>query len=202
MRTPMPASAMPHNAAAKVAALSFALATCVSMQPVAAQAPVVEKSAGATSPSTQPGKAAPPSTAVQTTAAAPAVVGKSFVTIGDKPAIMFDAPSTRANKTFIVNALTPLEVLVKLDKWTKVRDTENSNGWVENSALGERRHVQVSAASADVRAMPGANAALVFDAQRTVLLEVTGPINAEAWLPVRHRDGQSGYVRLSQVWGD
>lgn len=201
MRTSMPASAMPHNAAAKVAALLFALAALGSMQPSAAQAPIVEKSTGATPPATPLGRTASP-VAASATAATSAAPAKSFVTIGDKPAVMFDAPSTRANKTYIVNALTPLEVLVKLDKWTKVRDAENTNGWVENAALGERRHVQVSAAAADVRAMPTANAALVFDAQRTVLLEVTGPIAAELWLPVRHRDGQSGYVRVTQIWGD
>jgi SH3-like domain-containing protein len=114
---------------------------------------------------------------------------------------MYDAPSTKANKVFIINALTPLELLVRLDKLTKVRDMEGTIGWVENAALGERRHVQVSGASADVRANPAANAALVFDAQRMVVLEVTGaPI--DGWLPVKHRDGQSGFVRLTQVWGD
>jgi len=213
MRTSMPASAMPYNAAAKVAALLFALASIAPMHAAVAQVPVVERSVGTLQPASQPTSqtttqpttpsgrvASPPATAA--TPAPPAVAAKSFVTIGDKPAIMFDAPSTRANKTFIVNALTPLEVLVKLDKWTKVRDTENANGWIENTFLGERRHVQISATSAEVRAMPAANAALVFDAQRAVLLEVTGPIAADAWLPVRHRDGQTGYVRLTQIWGD
>jgi len=202
---------MPCNAAAQVAALLFAFASIAPMHLAAAPAPVVERSVGAPLPSAQPAtprsKVASPAGAAASTTPAPAAsvpptaAAKSFVTIGDEPAIMFDAPSTRANKTFIVNALTPLEVLVKLDKWTKVRDTENAIGWIENAAIGERRHVQVSVASADVRAMSAANAALVFDAQRAVLLEVTGPI-AEGWLSVRHRDGQAGYVRLSQIWGD
>jgi SH3-like domain-containing protein len=126
---------------------------------------------------------------------------KAFVSIGDKLAIMFDAPSMRANKIFIISAYTPLEILVKLDKLTKVRDAEGTVGWVENSTLGERRHVQISAASADVRAAGAATAALVFEAQRSVVLEVTGPAQ-DGWLPVKHRDGQSGFVRLTQVWGD
>jgi SH3-like domain-containing protein len=124
-----------------------------------------------------------------------------FVTIGDKPSVMFDAPSNKANKIFIINPLTPLEVLVKLDKLTKVRDADGTVGWVENATLGERRHVQVSTPTADVRASPAAAAPLVFDAQRGVALEVTGAAT-EGWLPVKHRDGQSGYVRLNQVWGD
>jgi SH3-like domain-containing protein len=96
---------------------------------------------------------------------------------------------------------TPLEVLVKLDRWTKVRDADNTIGWVENSTLGERRFVQVSTPSADVRASAATSAPLVFEAQRQVLLEVTGSAT-EGWIAVRHRDGQVGFVRTTQVWGD
>ena len=123
-----------------------------------------------------------------------------YTAIGDKPAIHYDGPSTKANKVFILSRFQPLEVLVKLDKWTKVRDAEATIGWVENGALGDRQYVQVSANTAEVRAQPSAAAALVFEAQRNVLLEVTGPA-AAGWLPVRHRDAQSGFVRVVQVWG-
>ncbi|MBC7622788.1 MAG: SH3 domain-containing protein, partial [Aeromicrobium sp.] len=74
-------------------------------------------------------------------------------------------------------------------------------GWVENATLGERRLVQISAASAAVRAAASASASLVFEAQRTVVLEVLGS-QQDGWLPVKHRDGQTGFVRLTQVWGD
>jgi len=61
--------------------------------------------------------------------------------------------------------------------------------------------VQVSANSAEIRVMPNPNAAIVFDAVRLVVLDATGPA-VNGWLPVRHRDGQTGYVSKSQVWGD
>ena len=132
----------------------------------------------------------------------PAVVAPAaiFVSLGDQPAIVFDGPSAKANKIFILSRNQPLELLVKLDKWTKVRDATGSIGWLENAALGNRRHVQVSANSADIRAMPSPAALLSFEAQHGVLLEVTGSAT-DGWLPVRHRDGQSGFVRTTQVWG-
>ena len=138
----------------------------------------------------------------QTSAApAPATVPATLYTaIGDKPAILYDGLSTKANKIFVLSRFHPLEILVKLDKWTKVRDAEGTIGWVENSALGDRRHVQVLANTAEIRAMPSPASLPAFEAQRGVLLEVTGPA-ADGWLPVRHRDGQSGYVRSVQVWG-
>ena len=130
-------------------------------------------------------------------AAPPAVL---FTALGDRPAILYDGLSNKANKIFILSRHHPLEILVKLDKWTKVRDADGTIGWVENTALGDRRHVQVSVNTAEIRALPAPSSLLMFEAQRGVLLEVTGS-SAEGWLPVRHRDGQSGFVRGVQVWG-
>lgn len=122
------------------------------------------------------------------------------ISIGDKPAILYDGLSIKADKIFVLSRHYPLEVLVKLDKWTKVRDAEGSIGWVENSAIGNTRFVQVTSNSAEIRATPSPTALVVFEAQRSVLLELTGPA-IDGWLPVRHRDGQSGFVRSAQVWG-
>ncbi len=124
-----------------------------------------------------------------------------FVSIGEKPAILYDGLSTKANKIFILSRFRPVEVLVKLDKWTKVRDAENFIGWMENAFIGEKRYVQISSNSAEIRVAPNANASTVFEAQRAVILEPTGAATADGWLPVRHRDGQTGFVRITQVWG-
>ena len=124
-----------------------------------------------------------------------------YTAIGDKPAILFDGLSTKANKIFILSRFYPLEVLVKLDKWTKVRDADGAIGWVGNSALGDRRFVQVTANTAvEIRSRPSPVSPLVFEAQRGVVLELTGAA-IDGWLPIRHRDGQSGFVRSIQIWG-
>ena len=123
-----------------------------------------------------------------------------FAAVGERPAILYDGLSTKANKIFILPRFHPVEVLVKLDKWTKIRDAENTIGWMENAFIGERRYVQVAGIIAEIRAAPNTSAAIVFEAQRAVLLEPTGPA-VDAWLPVRHRDGQAGFVRITQVWG-
>jgi SH3-like domain-containing protein len=136
-----------------------------------------------------------------TTPTTGALVSAQFAAIGDKPAIIYDAPSAKAQKTFILSRMHPVEVLVKLDKWVKIRDADNTIGWIESAALGNTRAVQISANTAEIRAMPNPNAAIVFEAQRLVVLETTGPV-VNGWLPVRHRDGQTGYVSKSQVWGE
>ena len=130
-----------------------------------------------------------------------AALSSPYAAIGERAAIVYDAPSLKAEKTFVLPRFQPVDVLVKLDKWIKIRDADNTLGWVEASALGDKRFVQIAVPVADIRAARNASAPLVFEAQRAVLLEVTGPA-ADGWLPVRHRDGQTGFVRKNQIWGD
>ncbi|MEQ1515731.1 MAG: SH3 domain-containing protein [Usitatibacteraceae bacterium] len=139
--------------------------------------------------------------AAPSAATAPSAPAPLFAAIGDKPAILYDGLSTKATKIFILSRNHPVEILVKLDKWTKVRDAENTVGWMENAFVGDKRFVQVIGASAEIRLAPNANATIAFEAQRGVLLEPTGAATIDGWLPVRHREGQTGFVRVSQVWG-
>jgi SH3-like domain-containing protein len=134
-------------------------------------------------------------------AAAPlAVPAAEYRALGDKPAILYDAPSVKADRLFVATRYYPFEVLVKLDQWTKVRDVNGEVAWVENKSLGDRRTVIVTVPLADVRAAPNAQAPLVFEAYKQVLLEVL-EAPADEWVRVRHRDGQQGYIRLSHVFG-
>jgi SH3-like domain-containing protein len=132
-------------------------------------------------------------------AALPAA-GAEYRALGDRPAILYDAPSTRADRLFVASRLYPFEVLVKLEQWTKVRDANGEVAWVENTALGTRSTVLVTVPLADVRAAPSAESALVFEAYKHVVLEIVEPPAGE-WLKVRHRDGQQGFIRVAHVWG-
>ncbi len=123
-----------------------------------------------------------------------------FRSIGDRAAILYDAPSLKADRIFVASRGHPFEVLVKLDQWTKVRDAGGEVAWVENRVLGEARNAMVTVPVADVRAAPDPKSALVFEAYKQVILEVLEPA-ADGWVKVRHRDGQSGYIRTAHVWG-
>jgi SH3-like domain-containing protein len=132
--------------------------------------------------------------------AASAAGAAEFRALGERPAVLYDAPSIRADKLFVATRHYPFEVLVKLDQWTKVRDANGEVAWVENKSLGDRQTVLVTVPLADVRAGPSPNSTLVFEAYKQVLLEVVEP-PVEGWVKVRHRDGQQGFIRLAHVWG-
>lgn len=138
--------------------------------------------------------------------ASPAAAAE-YRTTADAATILYDAPSNRAKPLFVLGRDTPLEVIVALDSWVKVRDVGGSIGWVEKKAVGERRVVVVRVALAEVRAGADDAAPIVFRAELNVLLEVAEPATSAAtatspgWIKVRHRDGQTGFVRLAQVFG-
>lgn len=123
-----------------------------------------------------------------------------FRSLGDRAAVLYDAPSLKADRIFVASHGYPFEVLVKLDQWTKVRDAGGEVAWVENKSLGERRNAVVSVPVADIRAAPDAGSAMVFEAYKQVLLEVMEP-PAGGWVKVRHRDGQEGFARAAHLWG-
>ena len=126
--------------------------------------------------------------------------GADFRSIGDNAVLMYDAPSLRASKVFVVARFTPLEVVVNLDQWSKVRDQAGDLAWVEKKTLSDLRTVVVTVPVAELRASAADQAAVVFRAQQGVALELSELAGA-GWVKLRHRDGQTGYARINQVWG-
>jgi len=123
-----------------------------------------------------------------------------FRTIAENGTVMYDAPSVRAKKLFVTSRNYPVEIVINLDNWVKVRDYTGDLAWIERKALSDNRAVIVTAPEADVRATANDQAQLVFQAQQGVVLDVAEP-PASGWVKVRHVSGQTGYVRVSQVWG-
>ena len=63
-------------------------------------------------------------------------------------AILYDAPSQKAKKLYLIRAQTPVEVVVRLEGWAKVRDAEGTLAWIEAAQLAERRTLIVTEAGA------------------------------------------------------
>jgi len=122
-----------------------------------------------------------------------------FRSVGVPATILYDAPSLKARRLYILNQSYPVEVLVTLEGWYKVRDAAGGLAWVEAKALSTRKVVMVKIARADVRRQPDENAPVVFQADQDVLFEVLDTV--DNWAHVKHADGATGYIRITQVWG-
>lgn len=139
--------------------------------------------------------------------AATSAPAADFRATAEAGTLLYDAPSARARPLFVLGRDVPLEVIVPVEAWIKVRDAAGTIGWVEKRALTDRRTLVVRVPVADIRAIADEAAPVVFRAEQNVLLELNEPATSAGttampgWVGVKHRDGPSGYVRIAQVFG-
>lgn len=127
--------------------------------------------------------------------------GADYRAIGPGPAVMYDAPGVKARKLYAAPAGMPVEVVITSGDWSRVRDATGDLAWVENKSLMTKRMLVVEAQQAVVRNAPNDSAPVAFTAAKGVLLELAEPV-ASSWVKVRHHDGDTGYVKAADVWGE
>lgn len=132
-------------------------------------------------------------------AAAPAFAA-DYASVADGPVILYDSPSLKGKKLFVASRYLPLEQVVKLESWVKVRDSAGGMAWIEKRALSGKRFVVVTADLTTMRQAPEENAATLAHVKKQVALEWLENTGA-GWTKVRHLDGVTGYIRTTEVWG-
>lgn len=118
-----------------------------------------------------------------------------------RAALLYDAPSTASGKIAIAGNGLPLEVVVEMPAWIKVRAPSGRLAWIEQAALGDSRNIMVKAEFSVIRQQPRPDAEIAFRAVRGVLLEATGDADAFGWIPVKHADGLTGWMPAHEGWG-
>ncbi len=129
-----------------------------------------------------------------------ASIAGEFRSIAESGTPMYDAPSVKAKKLFVASRLYPVEIVINIENWVKIRDQAGDLAWVEKKLLSERRTVIATAAIADIRQAPNEQAPVIFRAQQGVAMDVA-EAPAGGWVKLRHNDGQTGFAKISQVWG-
>ena len=120
-------------------------------------------------------------------------------------AVLYDAPSNKAKPLFVLGRDMPVEVIVGVEGWFKIRDAGGTVAWIERKSA--RRPAHVDRAIAGRRGARGARSATRRSCSRPSRTSCSSSptrhyaTSTPGWAKVRHRDGQSGYVRIAQVWG-
>ncbi|MFL9610847.1 SH3 domain-containing protein [Methylobacillus sp. Pita2] len=123
-----------------------------------------------------------------------------FRSVSVPKAVVYDAPSAQGKKTYILDQGYPVEVIVNLGEWLKVRDAQGGLNWIEAKQLANKRTVLVKGGQADIRQAADAASALLGKADKDVVLDMLeSPVNG--WVKVKHRDGITGYISASSLWG-
>jgi SH3-like domain-containing protein len=132
--------------------------------------------------------------------AAGAALAIDYRSVSVPAAILFDAPSLQSKKLYLIKAQTPVEVVVKLEGWSKVRDAEGTLAWLESRNLVDKRTLVVTAPKAEIRQSDKPESPVIAELDKWVAVEFIEPASP-GWAKVHHRDGATGYIRSTQVWG-
>ena len=123
-----------------------------------------------------------------------------YLSLADNAVIMYNAPSIKADKLYVASRYLPVEAVVRVEGWIKVRDSSGTLSWVEQKAISGKRFVVVIEQQAQIYQAADINSTLLFLAQKDVVFEWLEN-SSNGWVKVRHRNGQSGYVKTNQIWG-
>ena len=123
-----------------------------------------------------------------------------FRSVVPSKAITYDAPSKEAVKLYILSSGYPVEVIVNLGDWIKVRDNQGGLSWLESKALSPKRTVLVLAKT-EIKVSEDALSALVATVEKDVVLELLAGGANNNWVKVKHRDGVTGFVQADKLWG-
>ena len=127
-----------------------------------------------------------------------------YRSIGVPKAVLYDTPSSKGKKLFVVSQGYPVEIIVNLGDWLKVRDHYGTLTWVEAKDVNPERTLIVTQV-ADLHQAPDINSKIVMRVDKDVLLQMleppsTGPAG-KSWIKVQHRDGLTGFVPALSLWG-
>ena len=113
---------------------------------------------------------------------------------------MYDAPSTQAGKLYILNSGYPVEIIVNLGAWVKVRDVLGGLSWIESNQLSTKRTVLVLKPST-IYLSEDANSTVVASIEKDVTLTLVSSGLKNGWVKVKHRDGLTGFMQANTLWG-
>lgn len=127
-------------------------------------------------------------------------VALDFRSILPAKAVTYDAPSKEAVKLYIFGGGYPVEVIVILGDWIKVRDNQGGLSWLESKSLSPRRTVLVLDRT-EMKVAEDTTSALVATVEKDVVLELLADGANSNWVKVKHRDGTTGFVLVDKLWG-
>lgn len=124
-----------------------------------------------------------------------------FRSVSISKTILYEAPSATTKRVYLVSDGYPLEVIVNLGDWLKVRDPYGTLSWVESKNLQSKRTVIVKVDKANIFKEPELKSALLANIEKDVVIELSDPLITSGWIKVRYQQDLDGYIQASQVWG-
>lgn len=129
----------------------------------------------------------------------PSLAAAEFRAVNVPKALVYDSPSAQSKKLYVLGQGYPVEVIVNLAEWVKVRDQQGGLSWIDAKQLSTKRTLLIIS-PVEIKQTPEANGALVALVEKDVVVDFI-ELAKNGWVKVKHRDGLVGFVQTSSVWG-
>ena len=129
----------------------------------------------------------------------PSLATEEYRTVNVPKAIVYDSPSAQGIKLYLLSQGYPVEVIVNLAEWVKVRDQQGGLSWIDAKQLSTQRTLLISS-PVEIKKTPELGGVVVARVEKDVVVDLLEPAK-NGWVKVKHRDGLVGFVQTSAVWG-
>ena len=125
-----------------------------------------------------------------------------FISVKAKQAVLFEGPSNTTEKMFIVTEGYPLEVLVSLKDWKKVKDHNGKISWIESKFTHIERTVLILKDDTVIFNQANAKSHKLANVDKFVVLKLNSPMLVGNWAEVKTQiEGLIGFINSKEVWG-
>ena len=129
-------------------------------------------------------------------------VQADFISVKSKQAILFEGPSNTTEKMFIVTEGYPLEVLVNLKDWKKVKDHNGKISWIEAKNTQDERTVLILKENTVIFNQANDKSHKLANVEKFVVLKLNSAMLIGEWAQVKTQiEGLVGFVNSTEVWG-
>ncbi len=129
-------------------------------------------------------------------------VQADFISVKSKQAVLLEGPSNTTEKMFIVTEGYPLEVLVSLKDWKKVKDHNGKISWIESKYTHNERTVLILKDGAVIFNQANDKSHKLANVDKFVVLKLNSPMLVGNWAQVKTQiEGLIGYINSKEVWG-
>jgi len=117
-------------------------------------------------------------------------------------AFLHEAPSDSTKKSFIVTRGYPLEVIVSLKEWKKVKDHEGLINWIKTSDLSSKKTVLNLKGDNPIYLEPSSASPILAKVNENVTLELLDAKKIDDWVKVYSKVADiEGYIKATDLWG-
>jgi SH3-like domain-containing protein len=125
-----------------------------------------------------------------------------FVSIKSNKAILYEGPSETTKKEFIITKDYPLNVIVRLKDWIKVKDHLGKISWIQIENISKDRNVMTLKDNTNLFYKPSVESVHLAKIEKNVALKLLSPFSTNGWIQVKTLSQNiEGYIRTEDVWG-